>query len=238
MTQDLQTAAPPATPAAATPTGRGSTRDNLLYTTIGVLAGFISGYFVHEVVALRQPPPLALLQAAQAAAAGGSPHGPGGAVPLPSGTGGAPQPAMGAAGGPAMEDITRLREQVERNPEDAEAILQLANLNYDIANWQRAQELYTRYLELRPAHPDVLTDLGVALRGVKDFPGALARFEQAQQLQAGHWQSLYNQVVVLAFDMNDYSRARDVLTRLQALQPGNAEVERLAREVTQRGGAA
>lgn len=235
MTEEAQTAEPQPRPATAA-AGRGSTRDNLLYTTIGVLAGFISGYFVHEVVALRQPPPLALLQAAQAAAAG-SPHGPGGAVPLPPGTGAA-QPAMGAGGGPAMEDITRLREQVERNPEDADAILQLANLNYDIANWQRAQELYTRYLELRPPHPDVLTDLGVALRGSGNFSAALARFEEAQKLQDGHWQSLYNQVVVLAFDMNDFARARQVLGRLQTLQPNNAEVERLAREVAQRGGAA
>ena len=39
------------------------TRDNLLYATIGILAGFISGYFTHEVMALRQPPPLAVLQA-------------------------------------------------------------------------------------------------------------------------------------------------------------------------------
>jgi hypothetical protein len=50
------------------------TRDNLLYGTIGVLAGFISGYFVHEVMQVRQPPPLAVLQAAQAQAMNGDPH--------------------------------------------------------------------------------------------------------------------------------------------------------------------
>ena len=210
------------------------TRDNLLYTTIGILAGFISGYFLHEVMAVRQPPPLAVLQAAQAAAAGGSPHMPGAVPPGAAGTAGAGMPPSG----PAMEDITRLREQVEKNPEDADAVLALANLNYDIANWERARELYERYLQLQPPHPDVLTDLGVSLRGVGELEGALARFEEAQKLQDGHWQSLYNQVVVLAFDMNDYGRARAVLTRLQALQPGNAEVGRLAQEVAQRSGAA
>jgi hypothetical protein len=209
------------------------TRDNLLYATIGVLVGFISGYFMHEVMALRQPPPLAVLQAAQAAA-GGSPHGPGAVMPGGGGAGAVMPPGAG----PAMDDINRLREQVEKNPDDADAILALANLNYDIANWARAKELYERYLQLRPPHPDVLTDLGVALRGVGDFDGALARFQEAQRLQDGHWQSLYNQVVVLAFDMSDYGRAREVLARLQALQPGNAEVGRLAQEVAQRSGAA
>ena len=220
------------------------TRDNLLFTTIGILTGFISGYFTHEVVAVRQPPSLAELQAAQAAAMGGA-HADGAAGAAPSGAtgaapaaGGDPSGAAGAAGGPAMADILRLREQVEKNPNDADAILTLANLNYDIRNWERARELYERYLKLRPPHPDVLTDLGVALRGLKQYPEAMTRFEQAQQLQDGHWQSLYNEVVVLAFDLRDMPRAQQVLRRLRELQPDNAEVARLAEEVAKRSGSA
>jgi tetratricopeptide (TPR) repeat protein len=215
------------------------TRDNLLYATIGILTGFISGYFVHEVMAARQPPPLAVLQAAQAALAQGAGEGPapsadpgGGGVPT-----GAGQGASGAPG-PAMAEILRLKEQVEKNPNDAEAILTLANLNYDIRNWARSRELYERYLQLRPAQPDVLTDLGVSLRGLKLYPEALARFEEAQRLQDGHWQSLYNEVVVLAFDLKDMAKAQQVLGRLRRLQPDNPEVTRLADEVARRGGSA
>ncbi|HEV8240801.1 MAG TPA: hypothetical protein VGS57_15660 [Thermoanaerobaculia bacterium] len=222
------------------------TRDNLLFITIGVLAGFISGYFTHEVMAVRQPPPLAVLQAAQAQAAAmgdaqadGAGAGPfeGAAAPGdPRGTGSAG--GAGAPAGPAMADILRLREQVEKNPNDAEAVLTLANLNYDIRNWDRARQLYEHYLELRPAQPDILTDLGVSLRGLKRFPEAMARFEQAQQLQDGHWQSLYNEVVVLAFDLKDTAKAQQVLARLRQLQPDNPEVAKLADEVARRSGAA
>ena len=220
------------------------TRDNLLLITIGVLAGFISGYFTHEVMAVRQPPPLAVLQAAQAAAQGGAnldgagagAGAEGGVAPGdPRGTGGGP---AGGAGGPAMADILRLREQVEKNPNDADAVLTLANLNYDIRNWDRARQLYEHYLELRPPQPDMLTDLGVSLRGLKRFPEAMARFEQAQQLQDGHWQSLYNEVVVLAFDLKDMPKAQQVLARLRQLQPDNPEVAKLADEVARRGGSA
>jgi len=220
------------------------TRDNLLFITIGVLAGFISGYFTHEVMAVRQPPPLAVLQAAQAAAQGGAnldgagagAGAEGGVAPGdPRGTGGGP---AGGAGGPAMADILRLREQVEKNPNDADAVLTLANLNYDIRNWDRARQLYEHYLELRPPQPDMLTDLGVSLRGLKRFPEAMARFEQAQQLQDGHWQSLYNEVVVLAFDLKDMPKAQQVLARLRQLQPDNPEVAKLADEVARRGGSA
>jgi tetratricopeptide (TPR) repeat protein len=216
------------------------TRDNLLFVTIGVLAGFISGYFTHEVMAVRQPPPLAVLQAAQAAAMGNPHQGDaaaagGGAAPAAAGA--EPAGAAGAAG-PAMADIQRLREQVEKNPNDADAILTLANLNYDIRNWERSRELYERYLQLRPPHPDVLTDLGVSLRGLRRFPEALARFEEAQRLQDGHWQSLYNSVVVLAFDLGDVPKAKQLLGRLRQLQPDNPEVARLVDEVAKRGGSA
>lgn len=209
------------------------TRDNLLFTTIGVLTGFISGYFVHEVMAARQPPPLAVLQAAQAAAVGNPHAGPG----APAADGAAAAEAAGT-GGPAMADIQRLRAQVEKNPNDADAILLLANLNYDIRNWARSRELYERYLQLRPAEPGVLTDLGVSLRGLGEFQEAMTRFEEAQKLQSGHWQSLYNEVVVLAFDLKDMAKAQEVLRRLRQLQPDNPEVTRLADEVKRRGGSA
>jgi len=227
------------------------TRDNLLFVTLGLLAGFISGYFTHEVMAVRQPPSLAVLQAAQAAALGtaqadGTEGGnvPAGAAPGdPRGTGGGPVGAGGMAGaggpgGPPMAEILRLREQVEKNPNDAEALLTLANLNYDIRNWERSRELYERYLTLRPPQPDVLTDLGVSLRGLKRFPEAMARFEEAQRLEDGHWQSLYNEVVVLAFDLKEMGKAQQVLARLRQLQPENPEVAKLAEEVARRSGSA
>jgi tetratricopeptide (TPR) repeat protein len=227
------------------------TRDNLLFVTLGLLAGFISGYFTHEVMAVRQPPSLAVLQAAQAAALGGA-HADGadgGNVPAgaaagdPGGTGGGPVGAAGPAGaggpgGPPMAEVLRLREQVEKNPNDAEAVLTLANLNYDIRNWERARELYEHYLTLRPPQPDVLTDLGVSLRGLKRFPEAMARFEEAQRLQDGHWQSLYNEVVVLAFDLKEMDKAQQVLARLRQLQPDNDVVTNLAEEVARRSGSA
>ncbi len=211
------------------------TRDNLLFATIGILAGFISGYFAHEVMAIRQPPPLALLQAAQAAAVGnGAPHGDlGGAAPGEAAGG-----AAGAPAGPAMADIQRLKTQVEKNPNDADAVLTLANLNYDIRNWARARELYEHYLKLRSADPGVLTDLGVSLRGVGEFQAAMSRFEEAQKLEPGHWQSLYNEVVVLAFDLKDMAKAQQLLRRLRELQPDNPEVTRLTDELARRGGSA
>ena len=83
-------------------------------------------------------------------------------------------------------------------------------MNYDIGDWQRAVELYNHYLELKPDDPDVLTDLGIAYRQMAQFDQALGRFKEAQKAAPDHWQSYYNEVVVLAFDMK----------RLDEAQPG------------------
>lgn len=146
--------------------------------------------------------------------------------------------AEAAAGGAPMAEIQRLREHVEKNPDDAEAILLLANLNFDIRNWERARELYSRHLELRPGNADILTDLGVTYRELGQHQRALELFDQAQKLQPNHWQSLYNQIVVHAFDLGDFPVAERLLIELRRLQPANPSVGELATEVARRRAAA
>lgn len=137
-----------------------------------------------------------------------------------------------------MEAIQRLRERVEADPKDAAAVLELANANFQIGRWDRARDLYTQYLGLRPANPDVLSDLGVTHRELGQFDRALDLFRQAQRMDAAHWQSVYNEVVVLAFNLEQYGAAEEAISRLRKMQPSNADVERLAEEVDRQKKAA
>jgi len=211
-------------------------KENFIFAVFGILVGFITGYLMHEVVAARQPPRLTPELRAQL----GTPDPNAAPAPAPGpADAGMPQGAAPAAGGggPAMEEIQQLRAYVEQNPDDADAVLKLANFNFDIRNWQRSQELYSHYLELRPGSPDVLTDLGISLRETRNFDRALEQFQKARQMSPDHWQSYYNEVVVLAFDLKRYDEAGQLLTELQRLQPGNPEVAKLADAVRQRNAA-
>ncbi|MBZ0114952.1 MAG: tetratricopeptide repeat protein [Thermoanaerobaculia bacterium] len=199
-------------------------RDNLLFLVIGVLTGFISGYLLQDVMSARQPPRLV---ANSTTGVAGGVAAPGGSMPA------APNPNQGL---PPMEEILRLREYVAANPEDADSVLLLANLNYDIKSWEKAGQLYEQYLALRPESPDILTDLGVTFRERGLFNQALETFQRAENLSDSHWQSLYNQVVVLAFDQKNFAEAREVLARLRTLQPDNPEIDRLAQEVERQAG--
>jgi len=199
-------------------------KDNLLFLMGGLLLGFVFAYLLFEAMASRQPPRLTAALRSQIAM--GDPEAGGGGVAM--GGGAEAPPGAGQGGGPAMAEIQQLREFVEKNPNDIQAVRKLADLNFDIQNWQRAQELYSHYLELKPNDPDVITDLGITYRGLQQYDKAIDLFNQAKKLEPGHWQAYYNEVVVLAFDLKKTAQANQVMGQLQQLQPGNPDVAKLA----------
>src|SRR5579864_4754685 len=117
-----------------------------------------------------------------------------------AGGGGAP----GGSAPPAMAAIQQLRDYVASHPKDADAVLKLANLNFDIRNWARARDLYNQYLGLRPEDADVRTDLGVCFRALRQYDDALAQFRRAEGIAPSHWKAVFNQVVVLGFDLKQF----------------------------------
>jgi tetratricopeptide (TPR) repeat protein len=204
--------------------GNNLNKDNLLFLLGGLVLGFIFAFLMFEAMASRQPPRLTAALRSQIAmgdeAAGGGGAAMGAAAEAP--------PGAAQGGGPAMAEIQQLREIVEKNPNDVQAVRKLADLNFDIQNWQRAQELYSHYLELKPNDPDVITDLGITYRGLQQYDKAIDLFNQAKKLEPGHWQAYYNEVVVLAFDLKKTAQANQVMGQLQQLQPANPDVAKLA----------
>jgi tetratricopeptide (TPR) repeat protein len=238
-------------------------KDNFISAVFGILLGFIAGYLMHEVMVARQPPrlPPGMTTIAPDQQAGG-----GGQAPAAGPAGGDPSaaPMMGQVrelqarldknpndvealqGLAAMffqiNDFKKSGEYLARyvalRPDDSEALLQLANIHFDGKDWAKAQELYTRYLSTNPAKADVLSDLGITYRETGQFDRAVELFHQAQELAPDNWQALYNEVVVLAFNQKKYDAAREVLVKLQKLQPNNPDVSRLATEVDKQSKAA
>lgn len=204
-------------------------KDNLLFVIVGILIGFVSGYLLFEAMSLRQPSRLVAGQVPP----GSMPPGAGGA--MGQGGPGAPagDPTAGAGGGPAMEQIQQLRARVEQNPNDADAVRQLADMNFQIQNWQRAQELYEQYLRLRPGDPNAMTDLGTCFLQAGQLDQAIGMFRQVHQIAPDHWQSYFNEVIALA-SSGRMDEASQVMAQLQKLQPNNPDVQRLAAEVERR----
>ncbi|MCH9648104.1 MAG: tetratricopeptide repeat protein [Deltaproteobacteria bacterium] len=204
-------------------------KDNVLFLVIGSLCGFIAGYMIQERMAKVQPQPR--IHGEAQAEAGGQATNPG-TAPATQGGG------MPNSGGPPNAMVQQLARRVAENPNDAEAIRQLANMNFDISNWSRARELYQRYLTLQPGDSDVLTDLGICYRAEGLFPEAIQAFDQALEGKADHWLAFYNKTIVLGIDLGDYAAAGAALEQLRKLRPGDLEVKRLSDEIDRRRQAA
>jgi tetratricopeptide (TPR) repeat protein len=220
------------------------TKDNLIFAAFGLMLGFVTAWLMFEKVAMRQPPRAVPGQASVGAAPTAPPAG---------GMPGAGAPGGASSGVPLdMSRLEQLQQQVQANPDNPDMILALAHESYDIAQqvpnpagsrplWVQARDLYTRYVELRPDDPNlpnILSDLGVSYQELGEFDQALEIFRRVQAMAPDHWQSLYNQVVVLAFSKKEIDEARKVLAELQRVQPNNPDVARLAAAVEEQRNAA
>ncbi len=189
-------------------------RDNVLFTVIGLLTGFIAGYVMHEVMAEKQP--TRRIHGAAAETGSGST---------------AETPPPPAAGAQAMEAVQRLQQRVAENPNDADALKQLALMNVRISNWSRAIELFERVVELRPDDYEAVLNLGGAHRQVGNTAGAIEQFGEAKARFPDRWEARYWEIVVLASDLGDLEAASTAMEELRALAPDNQDVERLAAEI-------
>lgn len=195
-------------------------RFRILDLSLGLVVGFGLGYLLQEELAQLQPPPSANSAVRK----------------LGTGTNVLGAESMGSGSNP-MAAIEELRAALERNPNDTVALLALANLNFDIQRWPRAEELYRRYLALQPEDADARTDLGVVLRAQGRIAEALREFQAVREKDPHHWQARFNEVLILAFDQGQYEAAEARLKELRALAPAEPAVERLAAELRTRRAA-
>jgi tetratricopeptide (TPR) repeat protein len=176
---------------------------------IGILIGFGSYHAVHTTPDLHP-------ETAGGAAPGGS---------LQRGPMGGPAGPGQLAGAPMVKRINELKRQLQTDAEDLAALTELAHLHYDASMWEQAAEYYERVAEIQP-DANMLTDLGVCYRERGDHQPALDRFARAQEVDPRHWQSLYNTMVVTAFDLGRYDLATEALDAMEAISPPPAGLDR------------
>jgi cytochrome c-type biogenesis protein CcmH/NrfG len=166
---------------------------------IGVLAGFIGGYFL----GVSHP-----VQSAQT-------H-----VHEPQAPGASPAPAN------PMELQQRAQAAealVAADPRNLQAWISLGNDYFDLHQPQKAVDAYAKALALDPSNPDVLTDQGVMYRELKAFEKAVACFQKASQLNPRHQPSLFNLGVVYANDLHSPEAARKAWNQTVAIDPASPE---------------
>ena len=117
----------------------------------------------------------------------------------------APPAGMPALQAPPVTDLGPLEAAVAAAPDDADALLRLANALHDNGMYLRAVETYKKYLRLQPRNPDARVDMGVCYYelGLTDtinqgryFSLAIEEMEAAFRSAPAHQPSVFNLGVV------------------------------------------
>lgn len=103
-----------------------------------------------------------------------------------------------------IEDLKQLLREDQKNPTPW---LKLGNI-YSLHNrYREAIEAYRHYLSIKPDDPDVRTNIGIMLRALGDFDGAIDELRKAAQNHPNHANSRFHLGVVLLKDKKDIKGA-------------------------------
>ena len=128
------------------------------------------------------------------------------------------QQAGGGGAAPMTAQINELKRRLEANPEDVVAAATLGGLYHQVGMFPQAVQFYDVAVSISPDDPDLLTDSGNVYRELGRFAEALDRFRKAFEVDGTHWESLFNTVVVAAFDMGEMELADAAMVRLETTE--------------------
>ena len=139
----------------------------------------------------------------------------------------APPPSQAQASAPMLEEIGKLREVLNVDPDNLAALRRMGNLYHDAQMWPQAVEFYEKAATLAPNDPNLLTDLGTCYGGMSRNAEAVAMFARANAADPNHWQSLFNTVIIAGLSAHDFDTAEAALTKLSALPAGQQHIPQL-----------
>jgi tetratricopeptide (TPR) repeat protein len=230
------------------------TKDNILYSVIGLLLGVIAGYVFATTV--NQRGYTARTSASRASGQVSQSSEVHDNRPASPTNGVADQ-----AGGPSEEDAAALKlAQAEPNnfdaqmqaaailyqnrrfdeaiqllthanqlnPDSYEAIVALGNTNFDAGHYEIAEKWYTAALVKNPKDVNVRTDLGLSFmfREPPNYDRGIKEFRQSLETDPKHEQTLQNLTVALT-KKGSFDEAEATLKRLSEVNPGNESLTKL-----------
>lgn len=126
------------------------------------------------------------------------------------------------------EAIQILTHANQLRPDSYEAIVRLGDANFDAGRYEIAEKWYTSALEKNPKDINVRTDLGLTFmfRAQPDYDRAIKEFRQSLTVEPNHEQTLQNITVALT-KTGKYDEADAMLKKLAEVNPGNPSLTKL-----------
>lgn len=180
------------------------------FATVGILVGFVLGFFTRQALDRAQPTPP---QSQDPAALANSEL-------LPQGH---PSPEV-------IAHLEQLQERALAEPKNAAIRVTLGNSYFDMGRFDAAIRWYEEGLALNPSDINVNTDLGTCYFYAGNPQKAIEVFEHSLQLDATHAQTLQN-LGLVQFVTNNFGAAVQAWERLIAAHPDYENVEMIKKRL-------
>lgn len=231
-------------------------KENILFSIIGLLLGFIVGFMFansanqREMTTASTTPRTPATTAAQKNLPPDHPQIPSNAVadqPDPQGMQAAVQAEIQKArnepnnfdvqkrAGDLFYQIQRWDEAIDfwlkankLRPDDYETIVNIGNAYFEAGKYERAEQWYTSALLKNPKDVNVRTDLGTTFmaRVPPDFDRAIKEYKRSLETNQNHEQTLHN--LVIAYTKKGQAKeARAMLERLEKVNPNNTDIPQM-----------
>lgn len=119
--------------------------------------------------------------------------------------------------------VKALTAVAERDPSNAKARVDLANMYFDAERYDDAIKWYADAVKLDPNDVNVSTDLGVAYYYTNQPDKALEQFDHSLKLDPNHTKTLLNQGIVRAFGKQDLEGATQSWQQVIQVAPDGPE---------------
>ncbi len=194
-------------------TGSDTTNKALL-----VGSGFIAGLVAGLVIMIFTGSP-------GGSGSSGSPGGSGAPAPISGGQEQGPDRVK------LSREIAQAEEIVRKDPGNYQAWVHIGNDYFDLGEAQKSVDAYNKALAIKSDDPNVITDMGIMYRQLKDFPKAVAAFRKAAALSPTHPQSRMNLGVVLVHDLQDPKGAIVAWEEYLRVAPNDPSAESIRRSL-------
>ena len=188
------------------------TRDNLLFAIIGILLGFIAGFLLSSNITQKEA-----AQRATPLTAQGSQNLPPNHPQVPTG------PTNGEGGQQMLASVQEAMKQARENPNDFDAQLTAAKMEYQIGRYDQAIEYLLAANKVKPTDFDTITMLGIAnLDG--GHPDAAEKWYKAALQKKPDDMPTVDGYCAALLSNSKTKEAEDCINKLAKIDPSNQDL--------------
>ncbi len=186
-------------------------KDNLMFAIIGLLLGFIIGFMVHSVLSQRESAPRGPMQQTQSMPPNHPPVG---------------GDQAGDTGQQMLASVQTAMKQARENPNDFEAQVTAAKLEYQIQRFDQAIEYLLAANKIKPTDFDTLAMLGEANMDAGHFDAA-EKWYRAALLKKPDDITLTDALCFVLVGKGDAKAAEVAINKLAKLDPTDQDLPQL-----------